>query len=285
MFYSNEPRYIPDISGVTETAELPEKTELYLRKIIELSKEENVPLLLIAAPYWLINEEEQKLYNRIEEIAQENQVGYVNFNISYDEIGLIPEEDYADPHHLSYTGAEKFTSYLGNYLTEHYDLPNRLGDVNYASWEKNQHDYEKMVEDHQLEVADTMEEVFALLNNPDYAIVVSTRNTFQEEKVGDLLATLGIDDANYHTNGIWLIENQQIISQIPWGSRARAQRKLGKDDLVISLSWGNDPAVMYAGQDHMHIKDGVNIFVYSRDRDCVVTSIGFDATDGYNMKK
>lgn len=285
LFMRNTPAYIPDISGVEEITELPEKTELYLRKIIELAKKEDIPLLLMAAPYWLINEEEQKLYNRVEEIAMENQVDYVNFNLNYEEIGLIPEEDYADPHHLSYTGAEKFSSYLGDYLKENYDLDNHHGDSLYTTWNQNQHDYEKLVEDYQFETVNTMEDVFKLLNNPDYTMVISTRNTYKNENVGALLMSLGIDDMNYHTNGIWLIKEKMVIGQVAWGTADRIQYKLGDDDLVLSLGFGQDPAVMYAGDDHMHIKDGVNIFVYSEDRQCVVASLGFDATNGYEMRR
>ncbi|WP_240516399.1 hypothetical protein [Brachyspira sp. G79] len=46
-------------------------------------------------------------------------------------------KDFNDPNHLNYKGSAKFTRYLGKYLKENYDLPDRRGDPKYYSWEMN----------------------------------------------------------------------------------------------------------------------------------------------------
>ena len=42
------------------------------------------------------------------------------------------ETDFRDESHLNYSGAKKATSYMGQYLMENYDLPDKRGTDN--SW-------------------------------------------------------------------------------------------------------------------------------------------------------
>ena len=71
-----------------------------------MAKEENIPLLLINTPYFP-TEREEKIYNRVAEIAKENDVPYINYNLFYDEMGLDFSSDFADGHHLNYKGTPK----------------------------------------------------------------------------------------------------------------------------------------------------------------------------------
>lgn len=57
--FNTVPLNKPEVHTITETMPLTSKNEEYLLKIINLSKENNIPLLLIVAPYQL-NAENQK---------------------------------------------------------------------------------------------------------------------------------------------------------------------------------------------------------------------------------
>lgn len=135
--YKNRTGRTPEeVFETTERAPLTPKFEKYFRIIIELAQSEDIPLLLITTPYFE-TEYEQRVYNTIDEIASEYGVPFINFNTLYDEIGIKFEEDVAlDDSHLNFSGAEKFTSYLGEYLKENYYIYDRRGDKSYTTWEE-----------------------------------------------------------------------------------------------------------------------------------------------------
>ena len=90
---------------------------------------------LIVSPY-IVSADEQRTYNRIEEIAREEGIAFINYNEYYDEIGIDFEKDFNDGSHLNYWGSCKFTEYLGEYLVS-CGLPDRRGQEGYESWEDN----------------------------------------------------------------------------------------------------------------------------------------------------
>lgn len=287
MFITNPPEYLKDVSNITEVGQLAPKMEEYLRKIIELAKQKQIPLMLMVAPYWLLDEEQQMIFNRVEEIAAEYDVDYVNFNLNRDEIGLIPDTDYADPHHLNYMGAEKFSSYLGEYLKEQYGLTDHRGDGIYATWDKNYVDYTQLVADSQLDMASVMEEYLKLASSPQYTVILAIRNIYVDgdDPVQKMFEFFGINDASYHNYGCWVIQDKQTLHSIKWGSDEVWQGQLGKDDFQVSLGFGQSPEIIFDGRNYIKIENGVNIFVYNNYRKCVASSAGFDVSDGCRMIK
>ena len=124
----------PDISGVTTASPCSEKAEEYARKIIELAKQEDIPILFFASPCEA-RESEQEIINYMWQIAQSEGVPYIDFNTRYEEIGMDYSKDMSVGNHLSYTGNYKFSSYFGQILKDEYDIPDRRGDSRYASWD------------------------------------------------------------------------------------------------------------------------------------------------------
>lgn len=124
----------PDISGVTTAAPCSEKAEEYARKIIELAKQEDIPILFFASPCEA-RESEQEIINYMWQIAQSEGVPYIDYNTRYEEIGMDYSKDMSVGNHLSYTGNYKFSSYFGQILKDEYDIPDRRGDGRYASWD------------------------------------------------------------------------------------------------------------------------------------------------------
>ena len=115
--------------------ELSAKSEEYLRKIIELTKENGSELMLVVIPYNM-DERDNITYNQIAAIAEENEVQYVNYNDYLYDIGIDVTSDFNDNSHLNYWGSVKFSDYLGRQLKECYDIPDRTDDPKYSSWEE-----------------------------------------------------------------------------------------------------------------------------------------------------
>lgn len=134
-YWNQMPQEVPDIDE-EQSDGLSAKSEKYLRKIIDFMEKKEGELILIAAPY-VITEEDQKVYNRIAEIAKEKGITFINYNEYYEEIGLDFEHDFNDESHLNYWGSCKFTDYLGKFLRTCGSIQDRRGQEGYESWDDN----------------------------------------------------------------------------------------------------------------------------------------------------
>lgn len=129
----------PSSSLVDELKPLSAKTDLYLRKTIELAQEEGIPILLVSIPYpW--TENEQFKYNAVEAIAAEYEIPFLTSEtmLQNAELNFVgSDSDLADSTHLNYQGGHKIASYLGEYIKQNYAIPDRRGETGYESWQKD----------------------------------------------------------------------------------------------------------------------------------------------------
>jgi hypothetical protein len=123
----------PKIDTIKDSLPIPYKQLAYFMKILNLAKENNIPLLLFVAPY-VLSENEQRHFNTVKQIAAEYNIRFVNYNLFYDELGLGFGKDLGDWSHLNVKGAAKLTRHLTNILATEYGLPDRRQDPAYAEW-------------------------------------------------------------------------------------------------------------------------------------------------------
>ncbi len=121
---------------VTEKGNITPKSEIYLRKIIEYTKENGIDLYLVVNPYPTTAEEEE-IYNRIHSIANAEGVLFRSTNFDSLDMGLDFDKDYNDVSHLNYSGSCKYSHFLAANLKENFDIPDRRGDPRYISWDRN----------------------------------------------------------------------------------------------------------------------------------------------------
>lgn len=113
----------------------------YLRNMIKYCQDNGINVLLTYLPFGASDDFLMEA-NYIYDLAEEYDVPYVNFfdigNINY-------QTDLFDSYsHLNASGAKKVTEYLGKYLFENYDLPNRQYDDKYAGWYVDYDEYRGM---------------------------------------------------------------------------------------------------------------------------------------------
>ncbi|WP_194610458.1 hypothetical protein [Clostridium vitabionis] len=130
-----------------ESLPLQEREEEFFRKIMELCREKQVPVLVMVSPY-ILTEADQMHFQALRDIAEDYQAPFVNFNSAawYGKLGLDFSTDFAEESHLNYRGNRKLTDALcdllrggedadtGNAPAGIPDLPDRRGDAAYASW-------------------------------------------------------------------------------------------------------------------------------------------------------
>ena len=292
---------MPDLSGVTESGELTEKSEEYLRKIIELSREEDIELLFIVSPYQGISEEEEEIFNRCAEIAAEEGIAYIDFNQMYDELELDPGTDFAEASHLNYKGAEKYSSWLAEYLKENYDLEDHRGEPDYESWDKNAEDWEQkkanalLAEDEAwnsfLETLMTGGGTADAGGNEEsgftgsYTFVITLNGEYDngEQPLVEFLEGIGIPAAMIEEGGAY-ISDRGSVSCYTAGAGGTVYLEFEGTDVKISLS--SDGMVFECdGESQIRAENGINVFVYDNYTESIVTAVGFDADNGYSIVK
>ena len=104
----------------------------YLRKMIEECQTRGIEVLLVHMPY-PASEKAQRNANAVIGIAEEYGVEYIDF-VSLDHVADYATDCYDPSAHLNASGAKKVSDYLGRFMEDHYDLPDRRSDSNYGYW-------------------------------------------------------------------------------------------------------------------------------------------------------
>lgn len=109
----------------------------YLEKIITLCRDNDIQLMFFKTPTYRPRWDEN-FDGDIRFITDKYNVEYVDFDEYTDEIGLDYGNDTADGgNHLNVSGAEKFSTYLGEYIKERYNINDHREDPAYSEvWQE-----------------------------------------------------------------------------------------------------------------------------------------------------
>lgn len=137
FFYHNEGRYIDILmpEDMTKKEQIDPKMEEILRDLLNTLNNEcpDTKVLFVLMPYGNYLYESAKA-NYLFDIISE--YGYDSFNsmLYVDDMRLDHTRDFRDPDHLNIDGANKFSTYFANYLSDNYNLPDHRADNAYKSW-------------------------------------------------------------------------------------------------------------------------------------------------------
>lgn len=111
------PVELPDPSTVKQS-KLKEKAIAQLDEIVAICKSHGIEVIFVTAPY----QDGFQYADALTAYARENGVVYINIFDHIEEAGIDPQTDFKDKGHLNASGAAKMGSFLGKYISEHYDL-------------------------------------------------------------------------------------------------------------------------------------------------------------------
>ena len=133
-----------------------DKAYYYLQRMVDLTNNHDIELILIKAPnlfpYWHEQWDEQ-----IIEFAEKNNLLYINFLEYIDDIGLDwSEHSFNAGLHLNVFGAELMSEYFGNILVNKIDFPDRRSYPETAArWNKMAQQYHNLISIQLEEIAET----------------------------------------------------------------------------------------------------------------------------------
>lgn len=135
--YEGDEEYMKETK---DKAQIPEVVRIYMEKIKRLCEKNGADLLLVSAPS--PKNYNYKKHNSLEEYARENDLPYVDLNMKFRDIGIDWKMDsYDRGDHLNISGARKVTAYIGEYLADNYDLPDRRNDDGWREWDDLAREY------------------------------------------------------------------------------------------------------------------------------------------------
>ncbi len=108
--------------------------------LLEYINASDVPVLLVESPFVPLENDVEEM-DTLLQLAEEYNVPVLDTNQYITEMGLDYRTDFYDTNHVNILGAEKYTSFLAEYLAEHYDLPDHRNDGAYADWDSAYADY------------------------------------------------------------------------------------------------------------------------------------------------
>ena len=121
-----------EVSIIEKDREFNERELKYFKKIVELCKMNDLPILAILTPKASIFTSD---IQKINKLSNEMEFDFVNFgNPDFaQEMGIDYNQDFYDYGHLNVSGNHKFSEYLGNYIETNYS--------NVRTWHESDNGY------------------------------------------------------------------------------------------------------------------------------------------------
>ncbi len=102
-------------------------------KLIAFCQKNNAKVILVEMPS--VTSWNYERYNAVAEYARERNVPFLDLNLLYDDIGISMTDCFRDRgNHLNYRGAKAVTEYIGDYISQNYELECLHFDKNYSYW-------------------------------------------------------------------------------------------------------------------------------------------------------
>lgn len=287
-YYSNdveelEPGSVANVHNVTSVSPITPKAEEYLRRCIELCRQEGIAVVLINAPWPGISEAAQEKYNYVQQIADEYGIDFLNGCLLHQELDMDWSRDNAgNGGHLNYDGSLKWTHYLMNYLEENFELPDHRNERD-PSWERARGLLHQRIAQHNLRDMENPEDVlryFALDDKIPFAAVFNLQQPASDE-ICQLAQMFGLS-ITPNFSGYILRDTTGMVNS---GSDIRGIQEFPMGDSIIKIMKNSgvpdgDPECMgmlfHADSVHMIDECGITIMVYDPYRDETLWAEGFE---------
>ncbi len=287
----------PEAAVSTEKrAPIRDHEDEYLRMIIEYVQSEDIPLIFMASPY-VITEEEQARFNTVFDIAESYGVPCIDFNKLYDELQLDFDTDFAEEAHLNRVGSAKLTRYIGDELTTRYSLTDHRNDPAYSSWDASaeylRQDYAafymKTITD-----AGTLFDLFFngtgdndpliryFTGNPrDYVLFMQIYDdpSIMSKEVSEKLSSIGIEDPI--PGGKYIINDKEIVF-MTGDPEFRTSYSTPSEDILFMTEDNEDHETIVKIQSESYTipRIGTAILVYDTSLEKFVTGFRIDPVTG-----
>ena len=189
------------------SVEIDSATVYYLRMLIEECQSRGIDVLLTTVPY-AANEESLRGMSYTYKLAEEYGVPYLDSHSIAAVLNTKTDfvNSYEDNSHMNVSGAEKFSRFMADYISENYDIPDRRADERYAVWESYAEEYCKKL-DYKISAAESAGELFTALSAGKHSVFIELRSDelLSQELMPDCMENIGIDVERLRVAGCVLV--------------------------------------------------------------------------------
>ena len=231
----------PEAVNHRTVGELSDQNRQWLLDLIALAKEHGTHIEFMALPYDR-SPEQQEIFNAAQEMLEELQVPYTDFNQLLEELGLDLANDYRDAEHMNADGADKLSAYLGETVAAKYHLPDHRGDDRYWQWDADRQWYENAKLANRLsQTADPREYVAGIKQYSDSVTLISLDGGYLEGGTDyfEILQPLGMSYEEYLTGGKWIYRDGKLQKE--------AENQIGAEEVYYDLGRYDTVKFTYAG--------------------------------------
>lgn len=270
---------LPTVTEALDNKVPTEKNIIYLQKMVDLAKVNQIQLAFIVVPYEGWQEEDEAIYSWIEEFARENDVLFLNGNRKLRDMKFDPATDYAEASHLNYSGACKFTLYLGEWLLDNCTLDDHRGEAAYDSWQKYSDSWSSFVTNKELaSCSDLKTYIGKLESGEDYIIFISLSDNYKNNKFASLLESLdGIDLNSFENGGTFVVENGEITDVIPNEPEYLWYMETNSLDIAVTKRYDDHMKILVNNEELNSIDNDVTIIVYDKNLDVIADVVAYNS--------
>lgn len=292
----------PDLSKATYFNMLTKKNDEYYRKIFDLAKTNNIPVIVTALPF-AAETYHQAFFNTAKDIAESDyNFEFYNFLTDYkDIVGLDYATDFSDKQHLNYLGNTKISRFLGEILQNQYHVPDRRGDEKYASWEADAQVYYNQLKNHEITTYDSLNDYIPVFSDERYTIIM-TESIPNGKSLSPALilllrpffTELGISDEQFKNGGAWIFENGELTyyNQCNYDNYRKTVRLSRFNDALIDIEIVDTDddkrktkRITVDKTDKTTVNTGINIYIYDTFTQSTVDVVGFNFNNGEFVRK
>lgn len=270
-----------EVTDQHEVQPIPDKTAVWLDRIVELTRQEGVDLILIKTPNG--NADRQRLYNAVQLYADEKGLPFVNMNLLFD-----------GEAHINILQAERVTRFMGQYLADRYEIADKRNDPAYASWhEDSRYFYQKKAKC-QLISTDQLEEYVSLLRDSRMVTLLAVRADQTHPvsaEAAEQLSRIGIATQEGQTQETCILamldENADVLEQYQTQEAQSCCLEYAGHSWELAYDPENEKRKTVLGLDGENYSwdaYGINIFVYDTLLEEIVEFAVFDGEQGSRMQ-
>jgi len=226
-----------------------------------------------------LSEENRMIIKGVEEYLEEKGISYINFNGLTDELGIDYNRDFTDNTHLNTYGANKVTSYFGEYLTEQFTFEDHRGDADYYLWDQcSEYINHKAWQEELKSITDAESYLAKLAEGEDISVILSLDGNYQDSTLdlASYTSIFGIPETEYYIGGKWIYENGQVIYYMNSAATDEYLYNLSDKD-TLRLTNGPDvlARVGINGASVNSIFNGLSVVVYDKYTKEIIDKKGF----------
>lgn len=284
-----------------ERGEVPVKCREALESLLAYCDKKEIDVLFVVSPK-VLDKEEQSIYNSLKDIVESRGYQYLNANEHYAEMELDFSKDFFNGNHTNCFGAEKYTRFLENYITAHYDMPDHSKEQEFAQWSeeykrfveeektckeavsKMQEDYEERMKTAEaIRQTEDFAQWYVMVDDASYTLLMAQKGagwTVDSAEAGKVMDTweLSVDSQD----GIRVVCDSEVVYSNAEGKEKTYEGSIERPlwQLIWSYTVNNTDgkaSIMVSEKEYSRGEEGINIVVLDHKTgqvaDCVTVKI------------